>query len=143
MFLGLSFLLIILPVMNGQSQFVSDCVVDDNIEFIYVDEDLEVTDAAVRCAQLSPPATLAIIPSASAFFTLNSFLLLVADEEQPWIGLRRNRDSTFPPNTDFTDPAVFFQPPNNGNFGDVRNGEFPWRSGHPDGQEDDDEACVL
>lgn len=132
-------------IYKAQDEFISDCVELDGIEFIWVDQDLIVDQAELACTTLDPNAELAVIPSEDSFNALSSFLVEVipADDlssKQPWIGLRRQLDITFPPGTEFTEPNVFTS---EGFFGtDVENGAFPWRTGRPDNN-NGDEVCIL
>lgn len=87
------------------------CEENEKVQYIFVERRLNFDDADDFCRnQVTEPAVLAEIPDEVSFKFLENFLLEVANEGQPWIGLRRRDDDFFPQGTDLTDPdpGLFF-----------------------------------
>lgn len=135
--------------IKGQQVFVSDCLEEENAEFVYIRQLVTFDTAFSRCQELVPQASLASIPNPRTQNFVNDFLIELSNggsqDDQPWIGLRRDDDANQPFGTDLTDPNLF-EFLDGTEIGDLVNGQFPWRVERPTNggiNGNGNEACVL
>lgn len=133
-------LLLFTAVVNAQLQFSTNCGPGKPLQYIFVDDKINFDTAELRCPQLNPSAELARIPDQASFNLARTLIQQNVNGKQPWIGIRRVNDNQLPIGASVNDPSNFFQ--NANDFGNVNNGQFPWRSGSPNGTPGQNSACV-
>lgn len=107
--------------------FISNCFLEEDVEFVYVQQLVTFDVAFDQCQQLIPQAS---IPNEGTQNFVYSFVLEVTNggsqDDQPWFGLRRANDEDLPFGTDLTDPNSF-EFLDGTELEDLNNGQFPWR----------------
>lgn len=128
------FTLYFISLVYAQTEFPSGCIDEQDIEIIYVDQDVDFDQAILVCTQLVPTATLATLFNNFlqnfAFDFVSSVTSGGDNNNQPWMGLRRVLDNELPQDTNFSDPNLFEfidgTPLEQQTFG-----VFPWRANRP------------
>lgn len=138
-------LLLFVSFVLAQPESISDCFEPESVEFIWVDGNEDFDGAIEACTQLVPPATLASIQTPATQSFVSDFLIAngpgTADSE-PWFGMKRLSVAELPFGEDLTNPDLFTFIDGT-IIGSLDNGEFPWRVGIPNGNDNGERECAL